>query len=599
MRKSLIVSTLIILLLLSGCTRPAAETPLPPPTVNTTPVLDPVETSPPPESTPSIPPSTTTTPSPSAGITSAPTPETTPAEPYPLQVRAQRAMEIHEQAVEMVLNKAGHDNYYKYAIYTSRSLMVKHPEIYLQADGLFLQTIQTNNGFKQTYETNDVHSEGVRNGMDGLPFSLDLVDFAEYEIIGSEEIYPDDYPVLSYVDRRLLSIASTLKPVDKRVTQLAKAVQYYFFLKDKTPLGQIYLIYCDNENTYLYHQGDLIFATDLQKAEQIEGNPILVFNEERAWYPLMGRDDTPKDATLRQIVAKYATDIIIPEMSDFESGLVSGFTKVTDLKDFQINLALVAAAKSSNTAQLQNRPFNAIWQQLSSYPGPSLMRQLLKNADLLSPVTAYLSSIAGEYEGEAQIEAVTGEYLKYAATPGRSEAHGHLWMLGIVEYTVEDSYYTYAGQCMAQAATMQAVLDTSGIGNYRIQGFTLEPGLFGHDYVYIPEYDVIVDNGRFNKSPSMYHRSVLCYMQGGWPLEIIDFLAQDDKWACLQHAPQYSGTLSPSEAIEILNHLKSIHEDNLKGQEWYPQASRKAISFEELISELERQQDRWTPLMLP
>jgi hypothetical protein len=78
MRKSLIVSTLIILLLLSGCTRPAAETRLLPPTVNTTPVLDPVETSPPPESTPSIPPSTTPVPAPSIVVTPTPAPDTSP-----------------------------------------------------------------------------------------------------------------------------------------------------------------------------------------------------------------------------------------------------------------------------------------------------------------------------------------------------------------------------------------------------------------------------------------------------------------------------------------------------------------------------------------
>ncbi|MDD4985305.1 MAG: hypothetical protein PHQ43_05875 [Dehalococcoidales bacterium] len=499
----------------------------------------------------------------------------------------------------MVLDKAEHDNYYKYAIYTSRSLMVKHPEIYLQADGLFLQTIQANNGFKQTYETNDVHSEGVRNGMDGPPFSFDQVDFSKYKIIRPVEIYPEGYPVLSYTDRRLLSAASTLKPVDERVTQLAKAVQYYFVLKEQAPSDQIYLIYCDNENTYLYHQGDLIFATDLQKAEQIEGNPILIFNEERVWYPLMDRNDASKDATLERIVAEYTTDIITPELSDFEAGLVSHFAKVTSLEDHQINFALVAAAKSSNTAQLQNRPFSTIWRQLPLYPGPSLLRQLLKNANLLSPMVAYLSSIAEEHEGEAKIEAICAEHLKHAATPGWSEAHGHLWMLGIIEYTVEDSYYTHAGQCLAQAATMQAVLDIAGIDNYRIQSFILEPGLFGHDYIYIPEYDVIVDNGRFNKTAPVYHKSVLCYIQGGWPLEIMEFLAHDDKWACLQHAPQYSGTLSPPEAIEILNHLKSIHGDNLKGQVWYPQALRKAISFEELISELERQQGCWTPLMLP
>ena len=33
------------------------------------------------------------------------------------------------------------------------------PEMYLRADGLFVEMIETNPGFKKAYQTNDVHSD--------------------------------------------------------------------------------------------------------------------------------------------------------------------------------------------------------------------------------------------------------------------------------------------------------------------------------------------------------------------------------------------------------------------------------------------------------
>ena len=100
-------------------------------------------------------------------------------------------------AIESVLDKAEYDNYYKYGIYTSRSLMVRHPEIYLKADALFLEKVQTSPGFKKSYEIdslNDPYLLGTE--LTGSPFSFELVDFSEYTLVPSSAIYPAGYPVL-------------------------------------------------------------------------------------------------------------------------------------------------------------------------------------------------------------------------------------------------------------------------------------------------------------------------------------------------------------------------------------------------------------------
>ncbi|MCK4432385.1 MAG: hypothetical protein KAV48_00465, partial [Methanomicrobia archaeon] len=184
----------------------------------------------------------------------------------------ENAMVIHENAWEMVVNNAKEDQYYKYGIYVSRTLAVKHPEVYLQADGLFVTIITANKGFKKVYEIKNVHDEDLyEQTFETPPFSFDYVDFPSYEIIESKEYYPEGYPVLSFLDRRLLPIASTLKSAENQLTQLEKGVQVYFANKKENK--EMYLIYCDNENTYLSTGEDILSMKTLGSIEKLEGNP--------------------------------------------------------------------------------------------------------------------------------------------------------------------------------------------------------------------------------------------------------------------------------------------------------------------------------------
>jgi hypothetical protein len=147
---------------------------------------------------------------------------------------SERAMAIHENAWKMVINRAKEDNSYTYSIYVSRTLAVKHPEVYLQADGLFVTIITRTRGFKKVYDTKDVHSKDLYSRTyETLPFSFEYVDFSAYDIAMSEEYYPEGYPVFPFLDRRLLPIASTLKSAENTLTQLEKGVQMYFFSKDE------------------------------------------------------------------------------------------------------------------------------------------------------------------------------------------------------------------------------------------------------------------------------------------------------------------------------------------------------------------------------
>jgi len=153
----------------------------------------------------------------------------------------------------------------------------------------------------------------------------------------------------------------------------------------------------------------------------------------------------------------------------------------------------------------------------------------------------------------------------------------------------------------------KAPLDKSGTlakkvaDAYWLQGAMFEPQFSRHFHVYIPGYDVRVSNGSFDNVPDVYHKTVLPYnprLTGLTMLRGITFLGHGSKWAALQPVEGYCGTLSPVETIEVLKHLKSIHNDDINGIKG-GEADRKLICFDDLIEALKAQQKSWNPLELP
>ncbi len=59
------------------------------------------------------------------------------------------SFDLHVREWEMLARAAESDKLSKFAIYQSRTLAVKHPEIYLQADAMFDRILTTTRGTKQ------------------------------------------------------------------------------------------------------------------------------------------------------------------------------------------------------------------------------------------------------------------------------------------------------------------------------------------------------------------------------------------------------------------------------------------------------------------
>ncbi|MGD2247053.1 MAG: hypothetical protein PVF58_01510 [Candidatus Methanofastidiosia archaeon] len=507
--------------------------------------------------------------------------------PEPLEIPVEKAMELHKGAWEMVLNNAKEDQYYKYGIFVSRTLAVKHPEVYLQSDGIFEAIITTNRGFKEVYNIKDVHTITyfMERTFESPPFSFDFVDFSGYNLVKSEEYYPEGYPVLPFFDRRLLPIASTLKSAETQLTQLELGVQYYFATKTE---NEVYLIYCDNQNTYVATGQDIIWMKTLDPITKIEGNPILIFNEEYVWYPLMERDDTDKSKILKRLVTTYKTDINTPSLSEFEQKMIDTLQQVTALSsDLEKSMAQVLSMRpvqldeyikyvrfSDTKAAYAVTYDRVVKNNVNIY---AERRSFLKHGNFLSPITAYLAAIGEEYPGNTKLMEISREYLKHSSAHEIwLKAHGHTWDCMLVEQTIDESYTTKAGHCIVQAANLSAVLDLGGIDNYWIEGLTNKWGLPGHDWLCILGYGAIISNGVWSPKGPLY-------------TNIIDFIGFKEKWAYIEG--EWTGTASPEELIEMLNGLDEFYEEEILIYRGINLTERtvNAISLEEFIRILEEQ----------
>ncbi|MGC1121751.1 MAG: hypothetical protein WBA22_11725 [Candidatus Methanofastidiosia archaeon] len=494
-----------------------------------------------------------------------------------IQSPVEESSSIHKSAWEMVIQKAHEDHSYAYSFYATRTLAVKHPETYLQADGLFVEIITTNTGFKRAFEIKDVHDENLYTRSYGTPpFSFSDIDFSTYTTIGFREYYPQGYPVFSFLDRRLLPIASTLKSADNRLTQLEKGVQAYFAARGEK---EMYLLYCDNENTYLYNGDDIIWANTLEPAEQIDGNPILIFNEEYVWYPLMERDDTDKDELLKTLVTAYATDVTVPHLEEGESAFLDELRRGTELPShLEEDMALLSALRPVwNLERYRKTDLNERVEE-SGIDFIAERRFLLKQGNYLSPITAYLAAISEACEGENKMIEVSREYLKHASTDTlQFAAHGHTWYCDLVEQTIEESYTTKAGHCIVQAANISAALDLAHMEYYWVEGYSekIVSGPNGDDWLCIPAFDGTVSNGLYLPGKQLL-------------LNRINFVAINDIWAYVRELERWVGTASPEELVAILTKLDDFYEEEIYIRETgeYMYLAR-SIPLEDFIKSLE------------
>ncbi|HBN96074.1 MAG TPA: hypothetical protein DDZ66_07220 [Firmicutes bacterium] len=431
------------------------------------------------------------------------------------QSRAKVAMTLHENAWIDVADRAKSDPAYKYAIYQSRTIAVKHPEIYLQADALFneILTSEKNMGAYYLNRTQDLmrqeeeYREIQHKGGDGFKWSSFSIE--NHNPVGYKEMYHTE-AFMPFIDIRLHFMGSSLKGTDWQATPLSMAEFLYFQNGAKK---NSFLIVTGKGTAYLYSPPGLfskekLVRYDGEETEQIEETVVLIFNEDYVWYPLMDRDDRNESTRLLKLVETYAEEGQVPKLTAVEKGIVEKLRQHTgfDSKTDELFALAYAAKLHATTWDYHREIFKELYPRYSAEYGfgrhaPSFISY--RNAhvawlsNLISPITAELAAIARENVGSRSLNRIVApmvaEHMKYTET-NNGRTNLNLWHHSELHYlNIDDNLLSKAGNCIYSATNSAAMLDLAAIPNLEIYvaGLKYEKRGGGHAYT------VIFRNGQY------------------------------------------------------------------------------------------------------
>ncbi len=456
-----------------------------------------------------------TTPASTAPSTTAPStkPHST-APPQSTVPSKNTAVELHEDGWKEMLKRASTDFYAKYAFYTSRTLAVTHPEVYLQADLIKGQS---------------------------YPLHLTESMLRTHRIVSWKEIYPHEYPVFSFVDRRNFPLFLTLHSPSERMTQIDMASAYYVMKRLEGKKAQdLFIIYCNNENSYVYDEKNVVSMKTLSLVKAIEGNPVLILNETHVWYPLMKRDDTIASPRLKNIVKTFATDKKIPTLSKFEREIIDDVKKITGEIDLAMALQLTECSWHRDPPAIRC-PSWIIHNAL-----------VIKLANYLSPIPAYLATVQPHSSCAKRISTMGQEFLSHITT------HNYLPTPGDeTENTADSSYYAQVAACGPKSYPLSVALDFIGIENYVISG--KDANTSGHFWLYVKDCDFLVSNAQIAENHALIYRDRFKL------IEYVGYKEEGLYFAWWNGTFESEGTLSPSVIIDLFEYAHRTYGEDIGG----------------------------------
>jgi hypothetical protein len=405
------------------------------------------------------------------------------------------ARKAHREAWKRLAEGSASDPYPKYALYASRKLCVSHPEVYLLGDSWFYEGARTVKGFKEAFEEQSAlawrhmhygseffdKEAGYEGIPDAEPLRFSTLRLDKYRISEGHRIYPEPY--LPLLDQRLAPLPVSLKTEGKTVTCLELAEIAYFQAKESgADTEQLLLVLCSNEEAYLLRGEELISVRTGSVVPTPDGDPILIFNEQVVWYPLMGRDDCSKSVQLRRAVESLVIAEATLPGDEWEHLLAHQLRKGTALDGTpQFHMAALASVRAKGWRFF--RPYADVWREFvpeddfDTKTGRRLcvVREFDRLANSISCASAHLFGVMGATGSlEERMRRLSHEYLLHTGVVREAEAHGwkpawrleswgHLWPCGLMEHTIDDAFRSRTGHCISQAHMFAAVLEMADI----------------------------------------------------------------------------------------------------------------------------------------
>ena len=424
--------------------------------------------------------------------------------------RTQTAIGLHETAWIDAATKAQDDPAYKYAIYQARTLAVKHPELYLQADALFNQILLSEDNMGRYYSNRtqyfpkqESEYEAIHKKKGGR-FRWSKFSIDNHDVVGYDDIYHTK-AFLPFVDIRLHLMASALKGTNGQATPLSMAEFLYFQHGAKK---NSFLLVTEQGIAYVYIPAGFgtrqrLLKYNGEEIEQIEEKVVLIFNQKHVWYPLMDRDDRSKSKRLVDLVETYAKEDSVPKLTAKEREIVALLKLNTSFDSEQDErFALAYAAKLHATSW---RYYPELFKKL--YPSDAANHGFNRShaprffihrnahvawlSNLISPITAELAAIARENKDKSILDHIISpmirEYMKHVATSdGRTGLR--LWFHPELHcLNLDDNVLSKAANCLYSAANTAAMLDLANIEDLEIMiaSMVYEKRSDGHAYTVV------------------------------------------------------------------------------------------------------------------
>lgn len=331
----------------------------------------------------------------------------------------EKEKELHYKAWSEVAERARNSNQYKYALYASRSLAVKHPELYLQGDVGFNKQLRSLRNMGLFYTTRSTDLDEIHDllvdDFNTIPrrkknrFLWDDFDLNDHHEVSYSELYRDAF-LFPFVDLRLPLLGTSLLGWDYQATPLALAQMLYFQLDANKKVRQTYLLVSECGNAYVasFDRSKNLTLLDHRGVEkEPQEKIVLIFNHKYVWYPLMDRDDTGRDKYLSSLVSSYASPNPLPELTQEEIVLVEMLREATGMgQKKDRNWMSVMASRLHARSWGEAKEIQKIYPQWadirsSHAPGPFTyeLAYIHRISNRLSPATSHLAAfVAYEHE---------------------------------------------------------------------------------------------------------------------------------------------------------------------------------------------------------
>jgi len=454
----------------------------------------------------------------------------------------------------------------RYAFYAYRTLAVPHPEIYLQADAVFSSIVESMPGSRVAFKGANVRDlELFRRLLNGEQQGPSF-DWRMWVPL-ADSIYdsPAENSAMSWLDHRVASAAVLLTAPSPRMSTAEAAMMRYTQLRRSgTADSSLFVIVDINGHGYLANDGVLISP---QTGRAWGGDasmlvPALVFNERFVVYPLFGRDDRLKSASLAKLMNSLAAKAQ-PPMSEADSTRAAHLRTAAALPNrHSLELARISALGALGLA---NQTIRTMWSTMLGQSEPTqlgceqgMLRLIIYRANLLSRHTATLAAAGPDTPFDSAAAAWERLYLSWGGrlvNPRDTanqvyEAGGYLWAFELLELSFDDIIRTRSGSGASQSLAMAAALDMRGVPNMRVE---IDPG----DDAMPNQHWILCENGNWQFNFGHWKRvQPPDDSPNRFPM-IINSCGVTDRWSHLIFPYLYSNT-DPFTITEELTRLSVI-----------------------------------------